>query len=126
MKDYAKNFYKSKAWRKISTLYMNSKNYVCERCGGVATICHHKKYITPWNIINPDITLNMNNLESLCQECHNQEHSAKVSRAIFDGSGNMIGAQDSAEVREYKKAREAIEKLKERSQTATQSDFKSK
>lgn len=31
---------------------------------------------------------------------------------IFDESGNMIGAQDSAEVREYKKACEAIERMK--------------
>lgn len=112
MKNYAKGFYKSKSWHKVSTLYMSNKNYMCERCGGVATICHHKKYITPWNIDNPDITLNMDNLESLCQECHNQEHSAKVSRAIFDESGNMVGAQDSREVMEYKKAVEAIERMK--------------
>lgn len=113
MKDYARSFYQSKAWHEVSTLYMCSRNYVCERCGGVAVICHHRQYITPWNINNPDITLNLDNLESLCQECHNQEHSAKVSRAIFDDSGSMIGVQDSAEVREYKKACEVIEKLKE-------------
>ncbi len=79
--------------------------------GGIGTICHHKKYITPRNINNPAITLSMDNLECLCQECHNQEHSAKMSRAIFDGDGNMTGVQESAEVREYKKALEAIKGL---------------
>ena len=112
MKEYARGFYRSKAWQDVSRLYMTSKHYVCERCGGVGVICHHKKYITPWNVNDPATTLNMDNLECLCQECHNQEHSAKVSRAIFDESGNMIGAQDSAEVREYKKACEAIERMK--------------
>lgn len=112
MKEYARAFYHSKAWHDVSTLYMSSKHYVCERCGGVGTICHHKKYITPRNVNDPAITLNMDNLECLCQECHNQEHSAKVSRAIFDENGEMIGAQDSAEVREYKKACAAIERMK--------------
>lgn len=111
MKDYAKDFYTGKPWKKISRLYMARQHYVCERCGGIGTICHHKKYITPWNINNPAVTLSMDNLECLCHECHNQEHSAKMSRAIFDGDGNMTGVRESTEVREYKKAMEAIEGL---------------
>lgn len=114
MKEYAKGFYKSKAWRDVSRLYMTSKNYVCERCGGVGVICHHKKHITPWNLNDQEITLNMDNLECLCQACHNREHSVKVSQAIFDDKGNMIGTQDSAEVKEYKGAREAIKRIDER------------
>lgn len=111
MKEYAKSFYKGVQWKKVSGLYMSQRHYVCERCGGVGTICHHRKPVTPWNINNPDITLNMDNLECLCQECHNQEHSAKVSRAIFDSEGNVSGVQESAEIREYKQALEAIEAL---------------
>lgn len=113
MKEYAKAFYHSKAWHDISALYMSSRHYICERCGGVGIICHHRKYITPWNINDPVVTLSMDNLECLCQECHNQEHSAKVSRAIFDDSGEMVGVQDSAEVREYKKACAIIERIKQ-------------
>ena len=111
MKEYAKSFYKGVQWKKVSGLYMSQRYYVCERCGGVGTICHHRKPVTPWNINNPDITLNMDNLECLCQECHNQEHSAKVSRAIFDSEGNVSGVQESAEIREYKQALEEIEAL---------------
>lgn len=111
MKEYARSFYNSKAWRDISRLYMASKHYVCERCGGVASICHHKRYITPKNINDPAVTLSMDNLECLCQDCHNQEHSAKVCRAVFDENGNMTGARDSAEVKEYKKACTDIERM---------------
>ena len=93
---------------------MMSQNYICERCGGVGVICHHRKYITPYNINNPALTLGTENLECLCQECHNQEHSAKVSRAIFDNNGYMAGVQESREIAEYKKACKAIERIKEK------------
>lgn len=114
MKDYARSFYKGKQWQKVSRLYMESRNYVCERCGGVGVICHHRKYISPRNIGDPSITLSFDNLECLCQECHNREHTAKfdVSRAVFDAAGNMIGAKESAEIEEYKKAVQAIKQLR--------------
>ncbi len=34
MKEYAKDFYTGKQWKKISRLYMARQHYVCERCGG--------------------------------------------------------------------------------------------
>lgn len=112
MKEYAKGFYKSKAWQKVSRLYMMSKNYICERCGGVGVICHHKKHLTPFNINNIEITLGENNLECLCQECHNQEHSARASRAIFDNEGRMIGVQDTNEIKNFKDSKKVIENLR--------------
>ena len=87
MKEYAKAFYKGKQWKKISRLYMEQQHYICERCGGVATICHHRKYISPANINNPAITLNFDNLEALC-------------------------VKESAELEEYKKAIEELERMK--------------
>lgn len=92
-KDYAKSFYNSAAWRKCSRGYMQSQNYVCERCGDIATICHHKMHITPSNISDPSITLSWGNLEALCQTCHNQEHHGGAicaSGLSFDGKGNLI------------------------------------
>ena len=78
-KDYAKRFYKSKAWRECRAGYISSVNGLCERCleRGRYTpgyIVHHIIYLTPDNINDPDITLNHNNLEYLCHECHNREH----------------------------------------------------
>ena len=92
-KDYAKSFYTSKEWIKCRIGYMLSQNYICERCGNTAMICHHKVYITPDNIDNPDITLNWNLLEALCQDCHNAEHHKKpITRngLDFDKDGNLI------------------------------------
>jgi len=111
MKEYAKNFYKSKSWQKVSRIYMASKNYICERCGGIGEICHHKKYITPKNINDLEVTLNFDNLECLCRDCHNKEHTLKHSRIIFDGDGNCIDVKESNEIEEYKKAVQSIEHL---------------
>lgn len=110
MKDYARSFYKGKKWQRVSRLYMTQQNYICERCGGVAVICHHKKYITPANIYDPSVTLNLDNLEALCQECHNKEHFRKYSKPIFDGSGEMVGTKESAELEAYREAMEALYK----------------
>lgn len=92
-KDYAKGFYHSKAWKDTQAAYMASQHYICERCGSVARIVHHKKYITPHNISNPYITLDWNNLEALCMDCHNAEHigSAVCAKGLkFDKNGNIV------------------------------------
>ena len=123
MKEYARSFYQSKAWRDISRLYMTSKNYVCERCGGVGVICHHKKYITPANIGDLSITLNMDNLECLCRECHNREHSLKRSRVLFDDQGNIAAIQESRDAKEYREALEAIDRIKTTAQNARGGGF---
>lgn len=94
-KEYAKSFYKGTAWEKCRDGYMESRHYICERCGGVAVICHHRKHITPANINDPNITLNWDNLEALCMDCHNVEHmsgSATVKGLMFDSNGDLIPA----------------------------------
>lgn len=60
-------------------------------------MAHHKVYITPTNINDPNITLNWDNLEALCQECHNKEHSAKAPVAdglMFDENGNLMQTEN--------------------------------
>ncbi len=96
-KEYAKRFYGSHKWQKTRTAFLSGKNYICERCGGVAEMVHHKQRITELNINNPNITLNWDNLESLCYECHSNEHiSSRVRRQCpmngiaFDSDGNVI------------------------------------
>ena len=91
-KEYAKSFYESSAWKKCRKGFMQSKHYICERCGGSAYIAHHKKHITPQNINNLNITLSWSNLQALCLECHNKVHSssATVDGVTFDDEGNLI------------------------------------
>lgn len=92
VKDYAKSFYDSSAWRNTRSAYMTSQNYICERCGSVARIVHHKTYITQQNISDPNITLDWTNLEALCMDCHAAEHSSGKICAKglqFDSNGNL-------------------------------------
>lgn len=83
MKVWAERFYKGTAWKRTRGAFMKSKHYLCERCGEPAKICHHKVYLTPKNIDDPNITLKWSNLEALCQDCHNKEHNAN-SEAFND------------------------------------------
>ena len=92
MKDWAKAFYLGKSWKQCSRQYMESQHHICERCGEPAKICHHKIYLTRNNINNPYITLSWDNLEALCQDCHNKEHhkTEPQLRYSFDEEGNIL------------------------------------
>ena len=87
-------FYHSPQWKKVSRAYMQTHNYVCERCGGVGTVCHHRRYLTPLNVKDYSVSLNFENLECLCMDCHNKEHFAHNSdctrKVVFDTEGNVV------------------------------------
>jgi 5-methylcytosine-specific restriction endonuclease McrA len=91
MKEWAKGFYKSTAWDETRAAYLSSQHCLCERCGEPAKVVHHRTYITKDNINNPYITLNWENLEAVCQDCHNREHHANERRRTyrFDADGNL-------------------------------------
>lgn len=97
MKPWAEWFYNSGTWREDSKEFLKSKGYLCERCSKpdnpvVAKIAHHKVYLTRENINDPYISLAWDNLEALCQDCHNKEHhkSKKTKRYFFDEAGNIV------------------------------------
>lgn len=94
-KDYAKSFYNSTEWKKARKSYIELKFGICERCGEPnSKLVHHKKYINEQNINNPEITLDFNNFELLCDDCHNREHKEKYSSTDwgleFDENGFVI------------------------------------
>lgn len=98
-KDFAIKFYNSKEWKKCREAYKQSVNGLCERCLKAGKYVpgdevHHKTYLTPENINNPDITLNWENLELLCATCHSKEHNEKHSPlrddVMFDENGDLI------------------------------------
>lgn len=96
-KDFAKQFYKSKAWQDCRQAYIIYRYGLCERCGRPGDIVHHKIHLNPSNINDPSITLNFDNLELLCQDCHNRAHSTKMPVAVglmFDEDGNLIQAEN--------------------------------
>lgn len=96
MKEYAKDFYQSVAWKRTRQTVIKRANGLCERCRAAGlyvpgVIVHHKKYITPGNIHDVGVTLNPENLEYLCEDCHNKEHKAKTNgRYRFGSDGRLL------------------------------------
>lgn len=94
-RQFAKKFYNSKQWKNIRNAYITWKFGICERCGNPGSKqVHHKIYLTQYNIHNPDISLCFNNLELLCDVCHQKEHNEKYSPTIsglrFDENGDLV------------------------------------
>lgn len=96
MKAYAERFYSSLAWQNTRKAYTSSVGGLCERClkKGIyqaGEIVHHIKHITPDNINDPNITLNWDNLQLVCRECHAQihEHDSRRRYAV-DDLGHVI------------------------------------
>lgn len=99
MREFAKQFYKSKQWQNCRLAYLKSVGGLCERCLAqgkytVAEIVHHKKHITKKNIGNPNITLSFSNLEALCRECHGAEHQGDRKRFVVDEFGRVTILKD--------------------------------
>ena len=106
-RDFSVAFYHSKAWKNTRDAYFRSVHGLCERCKkrGViksGAIVHHKRHLTPENISDPSVTLNFDNLELLCRECHAIEHpevygkdESQKPRALFDEDGNLVGCADA-------------------------------
>ena len=94
MKDFARSFYKSKRWQATREAYLRSVGGLCERClkKGLyrpAVIVHHKVYITAENIHTPEVTLNWDNLEAVCRDCHEDEHRGDGRRYKVDDMGRV-------------------------------------
>ena len=85
-------FYKSKAWLIARTLKVNATKGACERCGAVGEEVHHQIRLTVDNVNDTNISLNQDNLELLCKNCHNEEHGRfKKQKVMFDEDGNFTG-----------------------------------
>ena len=74
---FAYQFYKSWEWQCCRAAYLK-KEPLCERCGQPAQQVHHKTKLTPQNIKDPNVALNFENLEALCEDCHKQEHHPTI------------------------------------------------
>ena len=100
MKAWSVKFYTATPWQDCRESFLQSKQYLCERCSTEdnpipAKIAHHRIYLTEDNINDPYVSLAWDNLEALCQECHNREHhggGGPPPRYRFDGEGNIVPA----------------------------------
>ena len=86
-------FYKSTRWKKTRAAYARCEKHICERCGDVGKIVHHKTHLTDENFYDCEIAFDFENLELLCQDCHNKEHfktNEEIDEKLFfDVDGNI-------------------------------------
>lgn len=95
-REFAKKFYKSKAWQQCREAVLKRDHYLCTECGEAGQEVHHIEWLKPENINDTSITLNMDNLATLCKDCHHKAHERnqyskpQPSRIQFDIEGNII------------------------------------
>lgn len=68
-------FYNTKEWGKLRKKKLEAEHYECERCRAKGrykrgSTVHHKQYLRK----HPELALNFDNLEVLCEACHYEEH----------------------------------------------------
>ena len=95
---WAMPFYQSRQWERCRLGYLKSQHYICERCAGGASIVHHRIYLTQENIDDASVTLSWDNLEAVCQDCHNREHHGSredvtAEGLVFTADGQVIRAK---------------------------------
>lgn len=93
MREFARSFYASKEWRQTREFIFQRDKGLCVRCGRPGEIVHHKIHLTPENIDDPTVTLNEDNLELLCRDCHGVEHTTDLpidESLMWDEEGNLV------------------------------------
>ena len=78
-----KGFYNSDAWKRARRAALIRDNYLCVRCLKrkrivPATTVHHLEHLEDV----PEKALALENLESVCDDCHNKAHPEKGRRNI--------------------------------------------
>lgn len=81
-KAFAKAFYHSKAWERVRQAALLRDNGMCQAdgCNRPAEEVHHTIPLTLYNIDDPDTTLNLDRLVSLCRDCHFREHRRMMAQ----------------------------------------------
>lgn len=89
----ARAFYRSAAWQRMRRLILERDHGLCQEClrhgrYTPATAVHHKQELLErW-----DLRLDPDNLESLCDECHNRMRAgpSTAEGLTFDENGDLV------------------------------------
>ena len=100
MRQFDQSFYRSVAWRLTREAYKSRVGGLCEVCweNGIVKpgeLVHHKIPLSPENIDDTNITLNPDNLQCVCRDCHAKLHedqydSRRRRRYKLDELGRVI------------------------------------
>lgn len=88
-----RRFYRSDKWKIARAMKIAEAGGRCEKCGAVGTEVHHIIHLTSENVVDPEISLNQENLMLLCNECHNKVHGrfeGNKKGVYFDDLGNFV------------------------------------
>lgn len=101
-KEFAKGFYRSKAWQHCRAAYAASVGGLCERCfrNGIVTageIVHHKIHVTSETINDPQVLLDWGNLELVCRECHRALHEEQFRKG-FDPAKRRFSVGEDGKI----------------------------
>lgn len=90
-RSFSKSFYDSKEWATVRAYVLQRDRFTCTRCSNPAEEVHHIVRLSPENIWDPKITLNPDNLISLCKDCHFAEHKAEKIEGRLKKQGKSYG-----------------------------------
>lgn len=73
-----RDFYTGRAWKRVRAAALRRDGYACRRCRRYgrmteAKVVHHIKHLED----APDLALSLDNLVSVCNDCHNALHPEK-------------------------------------------------
>ncbi len=104
-----RDFYQSKAWKRVRLNVWRKQNCLCFNCGlpcyvdGLSDyipkeqrrtgIVHHIEHLNEENVFEQEIALDESNLVGLCKDCHEREHhiaNATREGLTFDEEGNLV------------------------------------
>ena len=79
-KPFAEKLYNSKAWHRVREAAIVRDRGLCQRegCYKPAEEVHHIIELTPANVDDPRIALNLDNLMCVCRDCHFKIHREKI------------------------------------------------
>lgn len=96
-KDWAEAFYHSGPWKALRRRALIRDGCTCRMCGARACEVDHITELTPENITDLSISLNLDNLQSLCHDCHTKKTMEDKGiikpdcdeEYFFDADGNL-------------------------------------
>lgn len=96
-----KPFYNSDAWQQARHRALMRDHYSCQICGARAEEVHHIIELNEENVSDKNISLNLNNLQCLCHDCHTRL-TMREHRGIQPDSGVNFYFDESGQLQKYK------------------------